>query len=256
MLHAEIGLINSVIYYGHRLTREEKELIVSQYDGGIRYLDHYLGLLFEKLKALKVYDNTIIIITSDHGEAFGEHNQMEHGRTLYEEVLRVPLIIKYPSTYHRQGVIEKRVSLVDLLPTILSFLNQPIPSGIDGKVIENSDHPIIAELMATDKRNKKGVRDLRALYQGKEKYIWSSDGLNEFYDLERDLQEEKNLIAKFPSRAETMDKTLREWVALLKPRNIEREKVEINNPTREKLRALGYVNNPTREKLRALGYVK
>jgi arylsulfatase A-like enzyme len=241
-LTAETNLINSVLAGSHRLTPEERKHIVALYDGGIRYLDHYLGLLFDKLKALKVYDNTMIIITSDHGETFGEHNQMEHGRTLYEEVLRVPLIIKYPSAYHQRGVVEKRVSLVDLMPTILSFLGYPIPSGIDGEVVSNSDHPVIAELMmGIAKKRDKGVRDLRTIYQGKEKYIWASDGSNELYDLEEDPREEENLVKKFPHRVEAMGRVLRDWLASVRPATTERERVRINKPTEEKLRALGYL---------------
>ena len=239
---AQTNLTNSVISGDHQLTPEEKELTVSLYDGGILYLDHYLGLLFEKLKDLKAYDNTIIIITSDHGEAFGEHNQMEHGLTLYEEVLRVPLIIKYPSAYLQREVIEKRVSLVDLMPTILSFLRYPIPPGIDGEALGNSDHPVMAELMmGIAKSGYKGSRDLRAVYQGREKYIWASNGSNEFYNLEIDPHEEENIIEKFPYRAEAMDRNLKQWLASFEYLKTEQEGVKISKQTEEKLRALGYL---------------
>ena len=239
---AQTNLTNSVISGDHQLTPEEKELTVSLYDGGILYLDHYLGLLFEKLKDLKAYDNTIIIITSDHGEAFGEHNQMEHGLTLYEEVLRVPLIIKYPSAYLQREVIEKRVSLVDLMPTILSFLRYPIPPGIDGEALGNSDHPVMAELMmGIAKSGYKGSRDLRAVYQGREKYIWASNGSNEFYNLEIDPYEEENIIEKFPYRAEAMDRNLKQWLASFEYLKTEQEGVKISKQTEEKLRALGYL---------------
>ena len=239
---AQTNLINSVISGDHQLTPEEKELTVSLYDGGILYLDHYLGLLFEKLKDLKAYDNTIIIITSDHGEAFGEHNQMEHGLTLYEEVLRVPLIIKYPSAYPVHGEVEKRTSLVDLMPTILSFLRYPIPSGIDGENMEKSSHLLIAELfLGMSKKNHKGTSDLRALYEGKEKYIWASHGSGELYNLEKDPQEEKNLIMKFPQKAEAMSMILKQWLASVKLPGTEKENVKITKSTEEKLRALGYL---------------
>jgi arylsulfatase A-like enzyme len=239
---AETNLIQTVLYGSHQLTPEEREHIVNLYDGGIHFIDYSLGTLFDKLKNLKVYDNTMIIITSDHGEAFGEHNHMEHGRTLYEEVLRVPLIIKYPSAYHQRGVVEKRVSLVDLMPTILSFLGSPVPAGIDGEVLENSNHPVIAELMmGIAKKRDNRVRDLRAIYQGQEKYIWASNGSNELYNLKKDPQEEENLVKKFPQRVEAMERALRDWLASVKPATTERERVTINKTTEEKLRALGYL---------------
>jgi arylsulfatase A-like enzyme len=239
---AQTSLINSVISGSHQLTPEEKELTVSLYDGGILYLDHYLGLLFEKLKKLKIYDDTLIIITSDHGEAFGEHNQMEHGHTLYEEVLRVPLIIKYPSAYPVHGEVEKRTSLVDLMPTILSLLRYPIPSGIDGEIMDKSDHQVIAELfLGVSKKDHKGTSDLRALYEGKEKYIWASQGSGELYNLEKDPQEETNLITKFPQKAQSMDMALKQWLASVKLSRTEKANVKITKPMEEKLKALGYL---------------
>ena len=86
------------------------------------YLDSYLHRLFQTLKRLNIYDNSMIIITSDHGESFGNHGIMTHGFSLYEEEIRVPLIIKYPSSKPYTGIIEDPVSLVDVLPTILSTL--------------------------------------------------------------------------------------------------------------------------------------
>jgi len=241
-IEAESRLAWAVIGGRHRLTPEEKELFISYYDGEIRYLDHHLSLLFEKLKALKVYDKTMIIVTADHGQAFGEHNEMYHGMSLYEEVLRVPLIIKYPYS-SQQGIIEKRVSLVDLLPTVLSLLNYPIPSGIDGEILEKTDHPIIAELIKEiPKREYRAALTLKAkaIYLGKYKYI-SSNFLNELYDLEKDPEEKENLVEKLPKKAQAMEKILKEWLASIKPQKAERERVKINKSMEEVLRALGYV---------------
>ena len=238
-------LADTVINNNHRLTPIEKEFIVSQYDGEICYLDHCLGLLFEQLKALDIYDKTLIIVTADHGEAFGEHDQMYHGMTLYEEVLRVPLIIKYPVTSYRQGVVARKVSLVDLFPTVLSFLDYPIPSGIDGEVLDNSEHPIIAENYPYSVNvmlyGKRFMRNLKAIYEGKEKFIWASNAFNELYDLEKDPGEQENLIAKSPPKAQVMQKMLQKYAVSITPSKVKRETVKIDKSTEEKLRALGYV---------------
>ena len=82
--------------------RHRKDLL-AHYDGEIAYLDYYMGKLFEKLKELGIYDNTMIIITSDHGEFFGEHDYWYHSHELYEEVIKIPLIIKYPGSFHKTG---------------------------------------------------------------------------------------------------------------------------------------------------------
>jgi arylsulfatase A-like enzyme len=231
----------AVIAGSHHLTFEEKELFVSRYDGEIRYLDHCLGLLLEKLKALKVYDNTLIIITSDHGEAFGEHSLVSHGRTLYEEMLHVPLIIKNPSASPGRGVIEKRVSLVDLFPTILSCPDYPVPAGIDGETLAGSDHPIIAEWYYKWWDPEKYKRNLRAVYRQKEKYIRASHGLNELYDLGKDPGEKENLIQKSPQQARAIQGILDTWLNSFEPPSTKGAAMKINKSTEEKLRALGYV---------------
>jgi len=98
----------------------ERENLVALYDGEIRYADEFLiKPLLEDLKRLELYDETMIILLSDHGEEFYDHISWEHGHTLYNEVLRVPLLIKFPHSKHRGTRIEPYVGLVDLMPTIL-----------------------------------------------------------------------------------------------------------------------------------------
>jgi arylsulfatase A-like enzyme len=242
---AEASLFWSVTDGDHVLTHQEKAFLSSRYDCEISYLDHCLGHLFDRLRDLGLYDDTLIIVTADHGEAFGEHNHTGHILTLYEELLRVPLIIKYPATYPYRGAVEKRVSLVDLMPTVLSFLNYSMPSKTDGEPLEDSDHVIIAESdvgwwMAQGTITKY-LRYLKAVYQGNYKYIWSSNGLNELYDLEKDPGEKENLIKKSPHQAQEMQKTLNQWLASYKSPSTKGEEIKIDQSTEEKLRALGYV---------------
>jgi arylsulfatase A-like enzyme len=92
----------------------------------IYYNDHHLGALIEKLKELKLYEDTFLIVTGDHGEAFGEHGFNSHGREPYDELLRVPLIMKFPfSQFH--GEVSSIVQHIDIVPTLLDFLK--IPTG-------------------------------------------------------------------------------------------------------------------------------
>ena len=241
-LMAEDKFVGDIIAGTQKLTPEEREFLVSRYDGELRYLDHHLGRLLERLKTLKVYDNTLIIVTSDHGEAFGEHNLLDHGRTLYDELVRVPLIIKYPSAYKKSGAIEKRVSLVDLFPAILSMLNQPIPADIDGQTLSESQRFIVTEWNMRWFDCDPYRRDLKAIYQGKEKYIWASNAQHELYDLEQDPGETINLFKKFPQRAQRMEQTLKQWLGSFKPMAASESKVKLNESDVDRLRALGYVN--------------
>jgi arylsulfatase A-like enzyme len=242
-LVATWNLIQSVLSANIRLTPKEKELLISQYDGELCYLDHNLGLLFDRLKALNAYDNTLIIITSDHGESFGEHGLVLHMPALYEELIRIPLIIKYPFTSARHDVVEQQVSLVDLLPTLLSYLDYPIPSGIDGSILGASKRPLISESntsLAYVDFGEKFRRSLKAIYQGREKYIWASDSKHALYDLSNDPGEERNLFQSLPSKAESMANALNLWLASFKPPGTAGGKVIISRSQAEALRSLGY----------------
>ena len=100
------------------------------YDAEIIYLDRHIGELLKKLEDLKIKNNTIIIITADHGEEFGEHEGYYHGYTLYEEVIHVPFIIYYPKEFNSQK-IEKRVSIIDIFSTVLDLLKIKNVKNID-----------------------------------------------------------------------------------------------------------------------------
>ncbi len=107
---------------GYKYSQKNKELIVEQYDKVISYADDCIGLLVQKLKNLKIYEDSMIIITSDHGEAFNEHGFFSHGNIPYDELINVPLIIKFPDYIRiRRGEnISELVQLIDLFSTILS----------------------------------------------------------------------------------------------------------------------------------------
>jgi hypothetical protein len=87
----------------------------------------------------------------------------------------------------------------------------------------------------------KYLRYLKAMYQGNYKYIWTSNRLNELYDLEKDPGEKENLMQKFPHKAQKMQRALNQWLASFKPPIREGEAVKVNKSTEERLRALGYV---------------
>jgi len=116
------------IYYNIKNINSNEEII--KYDTEIFYLDRQIEELLKKLEELEIKNNTIIIITADHGEEFGEHGGVYHGRTLYEEVIHVPLIVYYPKDFNPK-MIEKKVGTIDIFPTILDILKMKIPENID-----------------------------------------------------------------------------------------------------------------------------
>ena len=113
-----------------------------RYAGEIAYADESIGTIFEHLKRLGVYDQTLIVFTSDHGEGRGEHDESTHSLLSYNATLHVPLIIKPPQssmakigqrTGRRTGQrIGHWVGIIDVLPTVLELLGLPIPDDIQG----------------------------------------------------------------------------------------------------------------------------
>ena len=119
------------------LSDSDKRYLESLYDGEIRYVDEQIGTLLEEFD-----DNTMIIITSDHGEEFWDHGGFEHGHSVYDELIRVPLLIKIPGYAHEK--VHSQVRLMDLAPTILDVLGISIPGQFRGRslldTLENHEH--------------------------------------------------------------------------------------------------------------------
>jgi arylsulfatase A-like enzyme len=122
--------------------------LAAQYDGGIAYLDSQLGELFTELKRLDLYEQSLLIVTSDHGEAFGRRNLLSHGVSVYQDQVHVPLIIRYPGQ-RTCAVVDDYVSLVDLMPTVLDVAGQPAPDGLAGtsltRLIPGAPRHIVSE---------------------------------------------------------------------------------------------------------------
>ena len=107
------------------LSNDDLQYLVAKYDGALSYVDFELGRFFTWLRKTDQYDKTLIVITSDHGEEFWDHSGTGHGFTLYEDQLRVPLVIKLPAEFpirdHEQHSL---VGVIDIAPTVLDYLNQ------------------------------------------------------------------------------------------------------------------------------------
>ncbi|MBS3105479.1 sulfatase [Candidatus Woesearchaeota archaeon] len=174
------------------------------YDGGLAYLDYNLGKLFERLGELGLMNNTIVIITADHGEEFYEHGGFLHASTMFEELLHVPLIIYYPEFSPKR--VEERVSLVDIFPTVLDFLDiEYAKDEIDGISLLpllrgngnfKRDNFVISEDYG---RPEIGEATLRALYDGDWKVIVVNLSDPDYklnsslFNLKNDPNESKNL---------------------------------------------------------------
>ncbi len=114
--------------------RDQLQFLVDSYDAGIRETDRYIGLFFAFLKESGLWKNSLIIVTSDHGEEFMEHNRLGHEKDLYDTLLQVPLLIKLPGKKTVRGRhIAQIIELVDIMPTILDLLKIDPPAQAQGK---------------------------------------------------------------------------------------------------------------------------
>jgi arylsulfatase A-like enzyme len=233
------------VFKGEReLTEEESKVLLSQYAGEIGFMDKQIERLFFEMKRLAVYDSTVIVATSDHGESFGEHRLLGHGRALYEELIRVPLIIKYPLEDVKTGVVERRVSIVSLMPTLLEYIGLRIPDTVASGTLDEEEQILVAEstrdiawIVAFGERFDK---DSKVLYDGNYKWIWNSTGKHELYDISNDPTEEKNLFGTLPDLEERLRSRIEPLIAASQ-RASTYNPAEIDNEMRENLRKLGYL---------------
>src|SRR6266568_1462836 len=179
------------------------------YDGEIAYADSVLGNFVQYLKKRGWYENAVIVVTGDHGEGLGEHQEETHGIFLYDTTTHVPLIIKLPGTAAK--VVDAQVRTIDILPTVLDLLHVKLPDELDGKSLkpyitgaENSDRTAIGQ---TDYPLRFGWSPLRSVRADGFKFIKAPKP--EFYDLKADPNENKNL---YDPQNPTLDK-LRDTLA-------------------------------------------
>lgn len=198
------------------LTPLERSHYVSKYDGTIAYLDDQLKRLVERLRSQGIYDDSLIIITSDHGEAFDEGGVVGHSVSLYQHQLHVPLIIKFPQ--QREGrVVDAIVSHVDLMPTVLGVLGIQAAGEFQGRsLIDESYDPARSVLAEGVRRSNRkdweyGAREW-ALVTEDLKMILSSGGEVELYDLSSDPQERQNIYEKNDGRSLAALAALWKWL--------------------------------------------
>lgn len=119
---------------GRSANRTAIQGLMDLYDGAVASADARLGLLLDRLMALGLYDDTLIIVTGSHGEAFGEHGDFGHGHLSYEEVMRVPMVVRFPTTAPVcSGVSDSMMELADVAPTVLDSLGlRPMALGMQG----------------------------------------------------------------------------------------------------------------------------
>lgn len=208
------------------------------YDNEIAYADHHLGAFLDRLRARGALDRALIVVTADHGEGLGDHNERTHGLFAYDATLRVPLIVRAPGLGH--GVHDMLATHADIVPTVMDVVGLEAEAALPGRslrqVTEDSGSARVAYLEAMDGWLTAGAAPLAAIVDGGWKFIEVPEP--ELYDLAVDPNEAKNRFASEPDRARAMALRLKRLgqgtiAPTPAPRDVEAE---------ARLRALGYAS--------------
>jgi arylsulfatase A-like enzyme len=202
---------------------------------------------------LSLADDTVVVVTSDHGEGLGDHNYRLHGVNLYEEAVRAVLMIRWPNGIDARRIRDVPVEHVDVLPTVLelagvarpadaAWQGRSLAAALRGTASFDRDHPVFLHrrlFETVDPGSPKAKGMLFAVRQGRWKYIAGrEEGVHELFDLEADPAELRNVLASEPERGAELASLLESWEAKVL-RTYEHGRSD--DQTRERLRALGYV---------------
>jgi arylsulfatase A-like enzyme len=220
------------------LTAEDRSDLLDLYDGEIRYMDHNLNRLLEKLEAQDARENTAVVVTADHGEAFGEHDRYGHHPYNYDELVHIPLVFDVPGREGRQ--IDQQVSLIDVPPTLYDLLGIETPEAVQGRSLE--------PLMTGEDREDRVVvctasgGEMLATRTPEWKLLWDRKADTvELYHLTEDPGEKHDVSAESPEIVEQFRALLEDHVAEARATDTDLPEVEESDEVKRRLEDLGYV---------------
>jgi arylsulfatase A-like enzyme len=257
------------IFFGKvRYPEPAIEQIRDLYDGALVYTDDNLARLLRALSEIGLEKNTVVVVAGDHGEALGDHGlYFTHDFTLYDEVLRVPLVVRMPGRIAPGTTVAQQVRLMDIAPTLLELADLDVPEDMEGvslvPLLENRSLPYLKAFAESAPKRPLFSGQPRVYYDGnKGKWrmvrddrwklilIPHPDGdIFELYDLVSDPGETRNLYEELPGEAAKLWPSLQEWMRKDPDREANRtaeetEALEELDPaTRQQLEVLGYINN-------------
>lgn len=199
-------------------TPEHIQRLWTCYLGLVSLIDKNIGRVLDRIDHLGITGDTLFVFTSDLGDLMGSHAMVGTGPFCYEELLRVPLILRWPRRW-QPATIASNVAAVDFMPSLLDILSLPVPEGIHGRsvlsLIERNETPwpnvTFGECMGQEGRECR----LRMVLKDRRKYVLNLDDEDEFYDLETDPDEMVNLLHD-PRRAPDAEPLRRELLAWMK----------------------------------------
>jgi arylsulfatase A-like enzyme len=262
--HAQRVNRNHLRYLADQVSMSEEDFTILRacYDAALTSIDEEIGAVVAHLRQRRILDQTILIITSDHGENIGEHGLMSHAYSLHDTLIRVPLIIRYPDGFTPGQRVTPQVQLTDLFPTLLDILPIDVPNvrrelqGNSLLTTTGEERFAYAEMLAPHPsmqalNRRVGAPDhtprpafdraLRCLRTPSHKLIWGSDGQHALYDLRQDPGETTNRFTDDPILASTLLELLESW-SPGQQTSQSQPAPDIDPEVRQRLRDLGYID--------------
>jgi len=223
-----------------KITQEDTLHIINTYNAEIRSMDESFGVFIDFLKKKELYDKTIIIFTSDHGEEFYDHGVMaSHSHTLFDELLHIPLIIKFANSKFASREIENLVRSIDMMPTLLDLVNIKIPENLEGV-------SLIPMIKGRGKNEDLFAISERDMIETLQDECWSimydkwKLYNSRLYDLEKDPFERIDISSEHAELKTILRKKAIQFIKQIRITQ-QKEKVELDETELEKLKALGYI---------------
>lgn len=216
--------------------------IISLYDGNLRAVDHAVEKVLQALKSRRRWNDTVVLITSDHGEAFSEHGRMLHNNTVYDEMLRVPFILRLPEEFDHDGAdLDRTATLADIVPTLLAAASMSPTGPLDGANLLDLSPRARARSERAVLARTAHPEPLRCLRTPRWKIILTPSGQGELYDLEADPGEHHNAafdnLPVYVGLGQLLTRRLTAPPRLVRSARNE----DLTGEDREMLRTLGYL---------------
>ncbi|HEX9185991.1 MAG TPA: sulfatase [Vicinamibacteria bacterium] len=179
----------------------DRERMVAQYDGDIAFGDREFGRFVRELKAAGLYDDALVVFLSDHGEEFLDHGLWLHGRSLFDELIRVPLVVKLPGNRGAGRRVAEQVQGIDVMPTVLEAMGVPLPGDLVGQPLQRAIEGVSKARPALAEISHRGFVAHGVRTEG-DKFIrrFSPDDDELYFDLRNDPRERTSLAAQHPQR--------------------------------------------------------
>jgi arylsulfatase A-like enzyme len=215
------------------------------YDSEIVGIDLQLGRVFDLLRERGLIDDTIVIIASDHGEGLGDHSYYGHTHRVYQEQLRMVMILRYPPRIPAGLVVDRQVRSIDIMPSVLELADLPQPEGLDGESLlpllsggsRHAHRLTVAEVL---NRHSKAIH-LLAVSNGRHKLILSPEGEPSLFDLEHDPGELRDVSETEPEITKELEAKLQVYLDQAPSGEQGAPDWELDELTERRLRALGYL---------------